>query len=447
MSAARDRPRLPHNGRVTVRREVAKSAALSVLAMVAVSFGAVWAARAAATQEAERQAELATELLAASIITPVLSDDLLAGRPSAIAALDAAVQGNVLSEQILTVRVWGPQGRLLYSDDLDAIGTQFPLSEDAQQVLASGVGHAHLSDLAKAENADQSDFDTLLEVYTRVRTPNGEALLFETYQSTEGLAAGTRRIIASFAPVILGGLAVLGMVQLALNWRLARNLQGAQQEREQLLRHALEASTHERASIAADLHDGVVQDLVGLTYTLEAMSQQAQTQGGRSRDLSGGLSAATDTTRRSVRSLRSLLVEIYPPNLEQVGLAAALADLAAATRSAGLAVDLEIAPGIDGPGALAQSSTAAIYRVVREAMSNARRHAGASRLEVRVAAPDGGPVTVSVTDNGAGFDPDAPREGHFGLRLMADVAASVGADLQVRSRPGSGTVVAMVLPQ
>lgn len=444
MPDPRRRTRLSHNGRVTVRREVAKSAALSLLAMVVVSVGAVWVARAVATHEAEHQAELATEMLAAAIITPALTDGLLDGQRRAIETLDAAVQGNVISEQILTVRVWGPQGNLLYSDDLAAIGTQFPLSADAQQVLATGQGHAHLSDLAKAENADQADFESLLEVYTRVSTPSGQPLLFETYQSTEGLDAATRRIITSFAPVILGGLAVLGLVQLALNWRLARNLQSAQQERERLLTHALEASMHERASIAADLHDGVVQDLVGLTYTLEAMSQGAQdSDAGRAADLSEGLGIAATTTRRSVRSLRSLLVEIYPPNLDQVGLAAALADLAAATRSAGLEVQLQVDPDVQGPGALPPATTAAVYRVVREAISNARRHSGANLVTIRVSG--GERATITVADDGVGFDPDAPREGHFGLRLMSDVAASVGAQLTVQSAPGSGTVVTMVV--
>lgn len=431
-----------HNGRMTVRREVIRSAALSLLAIIGVSLAGFWAARAAATHEALHQAEQATELLATSVIAPALRDELLTGDGSAVAQLDTAVQRNVIGEQILTVRIWGPDGRILFSDDLGNLGSKFPLGTEEREVLATGRTHAELSDLAKEENAEQADFGQLLEVYTRVSTPSGQALLFETYQSTGGLATGTRRILLSFAPVILGGLLLFGTIQLALNWRLARNLASAQRDREGLLQQALDASQHERRNIAADLHDGVVQELVGLTFALEGMA--ADPTAASSQRLRG----AATTTRHSVRGLRSLLVEIYPPNLEQIGLAGAIDDLAAAARGSGLDVSVELDPHIE----LSQPARDVAYRVVREALSNVRRHARAKHVLIRLAAgpgtdSGGSRAVLSVADDGVGFDPQQTQQGHLGLQLARDLADTIGASLTLTSQPGAGTTVRLELPQ
>jgi signal transduction histidine kinase len=420
---------------VTVRREVAKSAALSLAAITAVSVGGFWAARTAATQKAVRQAEAATELLASSIISPAIDDGLLTGDPASIDLLDEAVQAHVLGERILTVRVWSPGGEILYSDDLTNVGQTFPLGAEELDVIATGNAHADLSDLAKQENADQADFDQLLEVYVPVETPSGQRLLFETYQSTAGLDAATRRILGAFAPVMLGVLLVFGLIQIALSWRLARTLERAQEEREDLLQRALDASEVERRSIAADLHDGVVQDLVGLTFSLDGMA------GGAGEPSAAALTTAAGTARRSVRSLRSLLVEIYPPNLEGIGMAGALADLATAVGSDAMRVSVQVDPAAQ----LAPTAQAAVYRVAREALSNARKHSQATQVDVRLTHAAHGPV-LTVSDDGAGFDPRQVPTGHMGLRMMRDVATSIGARLTVESGPGCGTTLRMELP-
>ncbi len=230
-------------------------------------------------------------------------------------------------------------------------------------MFSTGESHAELSNLSKDENADQSDFDQLLEVYVAIEDPEGTRLLFETYQSTAGIDASTQRILRAFAPVVLGGLLLFGAIQALLNWRLARRLQRSQDERERLLAQSLAASDHERRTIAADLHDGVVQDLVGITYSLDALAAEDAP---HSRELS----AASMSTRRSVRSLRSLLVEIYPPNLSQVGLAGAVADLVAAAPT-----DVDIDTRIDSAIDLSERTQEAVYRAIREALSNIRRHA------------------------------------------------------------------------
>ena len=418
-----------------MRREVARSAALSLAAITAVTVGGFWAARTAATQEAVRQAEAATELLATAIISPAVDDGLLTGDPDSIDLLDEAVQAHVLGERILTVRVWSPEGVILYSDDLTNVGQTFPLGAEELQVIDTGESHADLSDLAKQENADQADFDQLLEVYVPVETPEGQRLLFETYQSTADLDSATTRILGAFAPVMLGVLLVFGLIQLLLSWRLARTLERAQDEREDLLQRALAASEAERRSIAADLHDGVVQDLVGLTFTLDGLA------GGASGASAQALTDAAGTSRRSVRSLRSLLVEIYPPNLDDIGMAGALADLATAIGSDTMRVLVQVDPDVH----LEPEAQAAVYRVTRESLSNARKHAHATQVDVRLTRQARSSV-LTISDNGAGFDPREVRRGHMGLRMMRDLATSVGASLTAESAPGEGTTVRMELP-
>ena len=243
-----------------------------------------------------------------------------------------------------------------------------------------------------------------------------------------------QRILRAFAPVVLGGLLLLGAVQALLSWRLARRLQASQDERERLLAQSLAASDHERRTIAADLHDGVVQDLVGVTYSLDAL---ADADAPHARELS----AAATSTRRSVRSLRSLLVEIYPPNLSQVGLAGAVADLVAAG-PADLDIDVLIDPSIDLPGRTQE----AVYRAIREALSNVRRHARASHAMVTVAAPDGAPSSSPS----ATTVPGSIRPAWSRARRPAPAGrpgALPGRGAHDRVRPRAGTTVRMVVPR
>ena len=171
-----------------------------------------------------------------------------------------------------------------------------------------------------------------------VQAPNGDRMLFESYLRYDEVADAGRRQWLTYAPVALGSLVLLQFVQLPLAWSMARRIRRSQTEREHLLRHAIEASDNERRRIASDLHDGVVQDLTGVTLSLAAASRR------RSSAVTP-LTAPTDQVvlddaasklRESIGSLRSLLVEIYPPNLHESGVEVALSDLLARLRNRGI---------------------------------------------------------------------------------------------------------------
>jgi signal transduction histidine kinase len=194
----------------------------------------------------------------------------------------------------------------------------------------------------------------------------------------------------------------------------------------------------ERRRIAADLHDGVVQELTGVSYALAAAARDPVA------DAAEAARQAAHQLRQGVRSLRSLLVEIYPPNLAEEGLAAALDDLLARHRARGLDVELDVDLPRDVPLAVAGLA----YRVAQEALRNVMHHARAGRVLV-TASRDDGELRLAIQDDGRGFDVEAVAagsEGHLGLRILEDMVQDQGGALEVRSSPGRGTTVELRSP-
>jgi len=186
-----------------------------------------------------------------------------------------------------------------------------------------------------------------------------------------------------------------------------------------------------------------VQDLSGISYSLSAGADQLHTRSeSELRDL---LRQAARVTRETMRQLRSLLVEIYPPNLHQAGLEPALEDVVTPCRRRGLDVDVDT----DGVGDLQPDAEQLVFRTVQEALRNVSDHAQANRVRVAVWRDDGRIVTT-VEDDGVGFAPadrGGPREGHFGLALLRDRASDFGGELTIDSAPGRGTAIRLEVPE
>jgi signal transduction histidine kinase len=226
---------------------------------------------------------------------------------------------------------------------------------------------------------------------------------------------------------------------LGLAWVLKWRIRRGQEERERLLLRSVDASNVERRRIAADLHDGVVQELVGTSFVVSAAAEAAVLYGP---ELARDLHTAAMSTRRSLQSLRSLLVDIYPPNLHDQGLEAALLDLLAPATSLGIETEL----AVEGDPDQQLEATTLAYRVAQEAVRNVLRHADASTLDIGVNA-SGSELVVSVRDDGKGFTARrSASSGHFGLRLLADLTADAGARFSVDSTPGVGTAIRLEVP-
>jgi signal transduction histidine kinase len=223
--------------------------------------------------------------------------------------------------------------------------------------------------------------------------------------------------------------------------RLGRRLRETQREREELLVRSAEASEDERRRIAADLHDGPVQDLAGISYSLSAAAEQDA-----SPEVREALRDAAAGTREAMRRLRTLLVEIHPPNLRASGIDAALADLLAPLRARGLVTELDVEPGVT----LGEEDERLVYRAAAEALRNVDRHARATRVAVALR-ESGTTVRLEVVDDGAGFAAEERsrrrEDGHVGLALLEDLAGRAGATVAVRSTPGAGTTFALEMPR
>jgi signal transduction histidine kinase len=273
----------------------------------------------------------------------------------------------------------------------------------------------------------------LYEVYAFTRSPEGQPLLFEAYYRYSDLSNRGDQVLAGFLPISIGALLLFVALTVPLVWGLSRKVRRGRAERERLLRRAVEASDAERRRIAADLHDGVVQELAGASFALAAASRGVSENPG----VAASLDRVAAGVRQSMRSLRSLLVEIYPPNLQTEGLAAALGDLLAPLPGSGLSTSLEVGEPID----VSPEVAALLFRAAQEAVRNTQRHAAATVLAVKVATRDDR-VVMTITDDGRGFDVSrAAAEGHVGLRLLGDFVADAGGTFEVRSAPGAGTTV------
>jgi two-component system, NarL family, sensor kinase len=427
---------------MSIRRPVVQFA-LAGLAVVAVFLaGSLVVLQRIGQSEAARDARQFAVLSGQGIVEPALRDGVLSGDEETIAGLDQLVQERVLGERVVRVKVWTRGGRVVYSDEPRLIGTEFPLDDSKLEVLETGAARSELAELSGPENRFEQGFGDLYEVYLPVRTPNGTPLLFETYQRASAVEATGRRIWVPFAVLVLVCLLLLWLVQIPLAHRLARRLERSQHEREELLERSLEASADERRRIAADLHDGVVQDLAGISYSLSAAAETADSH--PPEETRAVVQEAASGTRETIRELRSLLVEIHPPNLRAAGLDAALRDAVSRLSASGVDVTLDV---VDER--LPEDTEVLFYRAASEALRNVERHANASHVRIGVFSANG-TARLEVVDDGVGFTPeqcDASRaEGHVGLSLLEELATRAGGRLDVASRPGDGTSLVLEVP-
>jgi signal transduction histidine kinase len=227
-------------------------------------------------------------------------------------------------------------------------------------------------------------------------------------------------------------------------WLFYRRARSAQLQRELLMRRALDASTEERRRIAATLHDGVVQQLAGAAFLVGSEVERASSQGEPAR--AERLAEAATSVRDGVAGMRSLLVDIYPPSLTAGGLAAALDDLVRTQSGSTAQIHLEVDPA--AASALDAEQQQAVFRIAQECLRNAVRHSGAGNIWIELS-QQAKAVWLEVADDGRGLDPEhaeqAAAAGHFGLRLIADVALGVGARLSVAG-DGAGTRFRMEVP-
>ncbi len=391
--------------------------------------------RRAAQNEAVYDARATTLVLARSVAEPAIPKGLVAAEAGAVDKLDRQVLDRLLVGEVRRIKIWNREGVIVYSDAIRLIGSKYDLGDDELDVLENGGVDAGVSDLSEDENRFERDLGGVVEVYAQIRSPEGQPLLFEVYYDDADIDEREREVFGPFRRITLGALLALVLLAATMIFVLTSQVRRAARERERLLVRTADASAAERRRIARDLHDGVVQDLAGTAFALHSVSSDA----GATPAVRTAVSDAGRSLRESLRALRSLLVEIHPPDLGADGLAAALEDLTAPAAGMGIATTVSV----EGVEQVSDQTTTLVWRVAQETVRNAIRHSGATSLDVRFAAA-GGQVTLTVTDDGRGFDPGGPvAPGHLGLRGLASLAADTGGRLSVRSSLGAGTTVTL----
>jgi len=206
-------------------------------------------------------------------------------------------------------------------------------------------------------------------------------------------------------------------------------------------RQSVLATEAERGRWARELHDDTLQGLAHLRLLLAT----GQRNGG-AEAMAGAIEQALEQVDFDIASLRSLLADLRPPGLEELGVEAAVRALGERFERIGLQVDVSVDLAFESGRAAGRHPPeleTAIYRIVQEALTNASKHGHAGRAAVEIR-EDEAAIHLSIRDDGAGFDPAAATSG-FGLHGMLERVELLDGSLSVQSASG-GTTIAATLP-
>jgi signal transduction histidine kinase len=237
---------------------------------------------------------------------------------------------------------------------------------------------------------------------------------------------------------------VLGLVTAAVTVarmiKLERQSMIAESELRRLSGQIRTAQEQERRSLSRELHDQVGQMLTGLRMELAGM---ARLHDNAESELSSRIARAKGTVEQTLRIVRNIAMLLRPSMLDDLGLTPALAWLVKEiSRASGIEIRSEIDPVLDS---LPDAYRTCIYRLVQEALTNAARHSGGTRIDV-VLAQQGAWITVKVSDNGRGFDRAAVKQKGLGLVGMDERARELGGEMRIESSPGRGATIEVRLP-
>ena len=407
---------------------VGKAALLGILASVVVAIGLGFSIPASARHhlldaQMDIMANTASELVGGGLLPDEAADPVL------YAQFDEEVRLRLLGGETVRVKVWTTEGVIVYSDATDLIGQQFELTEPALEAL-EGKPSFNLSDLSDPAHELERDLGRLIEFYIPIADSSGTVLgALEVEQRADAVETTLGHIQRNVWISIGLGLGVLSIFMASLTLTGARITNRRRRLAENLLGQVLRARDEERKRIVGALHDDVGQTLYRLLYRLEGSQAKVD-------DpvlISGELTLAAEMVREIDSNLRSELRLLHRNEVEDVGLRPALTDLIDTTRAE---TDLAVSLDIDlarSPGPIPSS---ALFAAAEEGLINARKHARATSITVRLWS-DATRTTLEVADDGVGVD---ASEG-IGLATSRERLDALGGGLWVRRRRGGGTLL------
>jgi signal transduction histidine kinase len=225
----------------------------------------------------------------------------------------------------------------------------------------------------------------------------------------------------------------------ALNAELDQRVAARTREIERLAKQAgYDAVVRERLKIARDLHDTLAHSMMAMLTEIRLLKRVSTTNPGA---LPAELIRAEETAHQGLKEARDAIAQMRFNPVRDAGLAVALSDFVGLfVERTGIPVDFTS----DAQAAtFADERAETLFRIAEEAMRNVERHAGATHVTISLRNGDG--LTLTITDDGVGFDPHAAHPGHYGLAGLREQARLIGAVLTIHSAPQQGTTIRVAL--
>lgn len=428
-------PRSPDS---TVRRAVA---ALAVGALVA--FGVVAASSTFLAKQIARDEELAEATRSGNmLVRTVLAGSIQAfvdGDGQAGSALDEAVRLRRSSGSAVYLMIRTGDGRVIYPADREATGqlkspgTATPPSETTAAVVAADEARSEIGAVASGR---------MVRVDVPVRLSDGTTAMVFVYSTDDQLRISEEALSVKLVVLSTGAVSLLLLLNLPVSIGLLHRVGKAHREHVRMLFNEVAAVDRERRNVARDLHDGVIQDLAGARYALDALKDEFQSEADEPAQRM--LDLSHDAVRRSMQALRTLIIDVAPPDLASDGLPTAI-EVLVKRLSNDHRIDVDVA--IDLGRSVDGQIAALVYRAVRECLTNIVKHARATHARITIRS-DISNVYVVAEDDGDGFPADLDerrRDGHMGLSLLAGTIADLGGRLTIDDRE-DGAAVRCLIP-
>ncbi|MEK6753706.1 MAG: sensor histidine kinase [Chloroflexota bacterium] len=386
------------------------------------------------------------------------------------AEVDAVLTTTPLGQRIVAFKVWGADGRILYSANPALVGLQFPINKGLK-IAFDGEVYTEISDLNREENFyEQQRWSRLIETYTPVRV-NGESkviAVIEFYQTMDELegeiqAAQQRSWVVVGISTIVIYLLQAGLVNRASNTILSQ--QNELQEKVAQLTNLLTQNEHlhnrvTRAAsrttalnerfllrIASDMHDGPGQNLSFALLRIEELAEACsacKTVGIRKGSANNDFNTIQASLRSAMAEMRTILSGLRLPDITSLSLKETVERAVRNyEQKTGCTVSLTILNNsVEAP----LSVKITLFRILQESLANGFKHAPQASQQVKISSMDDY-LLAEISDNGRGFNQSASlAEGRFGLVGMRERVEILGGTFELKSAPNNGTFIRARLP-